>query len=60
MYVLSTKRSSNMIDEPYKMCVPCGYLDWDESGPEAALRELQEETKIDIGKVEAYTYVKNE
>ena len=44
-YVLLEKRSKIM-DQPGKWCVPCGYLDWDESGQEAIIREVYEETSI--------------
>ena len=42
IYVLAEKRSRNM-DSPGKWCLPCGYLDWDETGPEALIREVYEE-----------------
>lgn len=29
-------------------CLPCGYLDWDESGEEAILREVWEEIGLDL------------
>ena len=45
VYTLVTKRSSIM-DQPHKLCVPCGYLDWDESCYEAMLREVYEETSL--------------
>jgi len=43
IYLLIEKRSA-MMDEPNKLCVPCGYLDWNESGYEAIIRETFEET----------------
>jgi 8-oxo-dGTP pyrophosphatase MutT (NUDIX family) len=45
VYTLVTKRSSIM-DQPHKLCVPCGYLDWYESCYEAMLREVYEETSL--------------
>lgn len=50
-HVLIEKRSATMMDSPNLWCVPCGYLDYDESGWEAIVRELFEETGLDI---EAY------
>jgi len=46
--VLLTKRSDTMADEPGKWCIPCGYLDWDETLEEAAEREIFEETGITL------------
>lgn len=46
-YVLMEKRSPIM-DQPGKWCVPCGYMDWDESGIEAVIREVFEETSFYI------------
>ena len=37
-----------MTDEPGKWCIPCGYLDWDETLEEAAEREILEETGINL------------
>jgi 8-oxo-dGTP pyrophosphatase MutT (NUDIX family) len=44
-YVLAEKRSSKM-DAPGKWCVPCGYMDWNETGWEALTREVYEETSL--------------
>lgn len=46
MHVLVTKRSGKMMDEPHKLCVPCGYLDWDETTYQAMIREVYEETSL--------------
>ena len=35
-----------MRDEPDKMCVPCGYLDWDETMYEGMMREVYEESSL--------------
>lgn len=43
-YILITKRSKIMEDSPGKWCMPCGYLDWDETLTEAVEREIFEET----------------
>lgn len=47
-YLLATKRGEGAADKKNMWCVPCGYLEDDESGEAGALRELYEETKIDI------------
>lgn len=44
LYVLLTKRSDTMEDMPGRWCLPCGYLDWDETLEEAVEREIFEET----------------
>lgn len=46
--VLVVKRSKTMMDEPLKYCVPCGYLDWDETSYDAMVREVYEETSFYI------------
>ncbi|MDD5648858.1 MAG: NUDIX hydrolase [Candidatus Nanoarchaeia archaeon] len=46
VYTLIEKRSKNMPDSPGKWCLPCGYLDWDETGYEALIREFYEETSL--------------
>lgn len=46
--VLLVKRRDDMDTEPGRWCLPCGYLDYDESLYEAALRELFEETGVYI------------
>ena len=47
-YVLLTKRSATMMDEPGRWCLPCGYLDWDETLTNAVEREVLEETGLDL------------
>lgn len=47
---LIVKRGSNMT-QPGKWCNPCGYLDWNESGTQASIREVWEETGIDLSKI---------
>jgi len=44
--VLVVKRSHTMYDSPNKFCVPCGYLDWEETRYEAMIREVYEETSL--------------
>lgn len=46
--ILLTKRSMTMDTHPGKWCLPCGYLDRDESIHQALIREMYEETKLDI------------
>lgn len=45
-YVLISKRSNSMVDEPGKVCLPCGYLDWNETLYECMIREVYEETSL--------------
>jgi 8-oxo-dGTP pyrophosphatase MutT (NUDIX family) len=52
--VLITKRSNKMRDEAGKFCVPCGYLDWDETGYEGMTREVYEETSLYLPDYEKY------
>jgi len=47
IYVLTEKRSAIM-DEPNKWAVVSGYMDWDENGMEAIVRETYEETSFHI------------
>jgi ADP-ribose pyrophosphatase YjhB (NUDIX family) len=44
--ILISKRSEKMRDEAGKVGVPCGYLDWDESGYFGMMREVYEETSF--------------
>jgi len=46
VFVLIEKRSDTMRDEPGKLCIPCGYFDWDENGCEAVIRETYQETGL--------------
>lgn len=47
-YILAVKRGKGTPDSEYigKYCMPCGYLDYDETTKQAAQRELQEETGL--------------
>lgn len=46
-YVLMVERGSK-VDNSGKWCMPCGYLDWDETLDAAVKREIWEETGLDI------------
>lgn len=56
-YVLATKRGKGAADKQDKWCVPCGYLEDDESGEQGALRELYEETGIDMRDAERNVFL---
>lgn len=58
IYVLTVKRS-NMMDNAGKWCLPCGYLDWDESVYDGMLREVYEETSFFIPMYEGYIIFDN-
>lgn len=47
-YVLISKRGNGTPDEQGKWVLPCGYLDYNETLAEAAIREVYEETGLDI------------
>ncbi len=47
-YVALVERGPALPDEVGKLCLPCGYLDWDETAFEAARREAYEETGLDL------------
>lgn len=46
-FVLVVKRSAEM-SNPNKWCLPCGFIDFNENLIDASVRELYEETGIDI------------
>lgn len=48
IYTLMVKRGKSCPNEVGKWCLPCGYLDWDETASEAAIRETWEETGINL------------
>jgi len=47
-YTLIEQRGPASLGSPGMWCFPCGYLDWDETLYEAALRETWEEAGIDL------------
>ena len=49
-YILAEQRGIGTPDPEYvgKWCLPCGYLDFDETCKEAVAREVREETGINI------------
>lgn len=48
IYILVNKRGTKTSEFKSKWNLPSGYINWDESGEEAAVRETFEETGIDI------------
>lgn len=48
LYVLMGKRGKGCPDEVGRWVLPCGYLNWDETLVQAALREMFEETGFDF------------
>lgn len=55
-FVLAIKRSEHNNSEVGKWCVPGGYLDWDETAAQAAIREIWEECNLNILEIiEEYT-----
>jgi 8-oxo-dGTP pyrophosphatase MutT (NUDIX family) len=51
-YVLAVHRHSKSTF-PNLWCMPCGFLDWDETAGEAAIRETWEETGLNLLKTKA-------
>lgn len=51
MKFLMVKRGEGAADNHGSWCLPCGYVDWDESGTEAVCREVYEETGVNLGDV---------
>ena len=50
-YVAVLRRGEKM-DNGGLWCMPCGYLDWDESAEQGARREVMEELGIELGGLE--------
>lgn len=47
IYALVERRGP-AVTHPGKWCCPCGYIDWDESLTEACVREVREETGLEL------------
>lgn len=47
-YVAISKRAAGCPDAVGLWCLPCGYLDWDETGEDAVIREVWEELGINV------------
>lgn len=47
-YVLINKRGSGVSDYKGKWCNCCGYIDFNENGSEAVIREVYEEANLDL------------
>lgn len=47
-YILLDKRGAHNHAAPSMWCIPAGFLDWDESVLEGALREVKEETGVNL------------
>ena len=59
-YVLLTQRSNKMRDEASKWGVPCGFLDWNETGYDGMCREVHEETSLNLWDFEKYRVFNND
>lgn len=46
--VMTVRRGPKSHNYHDHWCLPCGFLDWDESAEEACMREFYEETGIDL------------
>jgi len=58
IYVLIGKRGEALPNEVGKWCMPCGFLDFDETCEEAVVREIWEETGFNIQKASSQFEVK--
>lgn len=50
IYVLLGKRGKALPNAVGKWCMPCGYLDWDETTEDAVVREIWEESGFNVYK----------
>ena len=55
IYTLVEKRGP-VVSHPGEWCCPCGYVDWDETLPEACHREVKEETGLDLDMSNIYFF----
>ena len=60
IFVIAEKRSKTVVDGPGLWVIPSGYLDWDETGWEAAVRELYEETGFYVPKYKSNLIFNND
>ena len=58
MEILLGKRGKNSI-YPFKWCLPCGYIEYNETYVEAAIRETKEETGIKVEPIGIINVVSN-
>lgn len=58
--VMITKRSQLMPNAPGKICLPCGFLDWDETLHQGMMREVYEETSFNMLDFEEYLVYNND
>lgn len=56
VYYLAEKRGPGCPDNVGKMCMCCGYLDWDETRKQAAVREVYEELGLRINEGDLKEY----
>lgn len=47
-FVIEKRGNNPGLDKKGLWCLPCGYLDWDESGTDAVRREVWEEVGLDL------------
>ena len=57
IYVLIGKRGEALPNEVGKWCMPCGFLDFDETCEEAVVREIWEETGLNLYKASEQYHV---
>lgn len=53
-FLIEKRGNKPDLDSKGKWCLPCGYLDWDESGSDAARRELWEEVGLNLNDLSQY------
>jgi len=55
-YVLASKRDNPSLTDNGKWCMPCGYLDYNESLLQASIRETYEETGFDLTDIKLHDF----
>jgi 8-oxo-dGTP pyrophosphatase MutT (NUDIX family) len=53
-FAIEKRGTAPGLDNQGLWCLPCGYLDWDETGPQAFAREVWEEIGLDVEKLKKY------